>query len=249
MESNMLKKYKNVNEKIQVPALLKEDTIRLMKESRKPKHYRAYAYGTAAIVGMVCLGTVFMQMRHKTESEITICEALDENTVQEEIELSKGSMYFQNISGEFSSPGLSLGTMEGEKVSVKEEDYFAYLGKNPLPEYIPEGLVKQDSGEQLLAKKEDGTFAEDVFLITYKEASKNFLEISLSSEGIPEMDMAEEIPGYFINGIELKTAYYGNKPDEMVFLAYFQEDGIGYKIKSKGISQEEFIKVLLSLIK
>lgn len=249
MQSDVLKQYKNVNEKIPVPASLKEDTIELMKKNRKPKHSIAYVYGAAAMVGIVCLGIVFMENRQKPEREITICETLDTNVVQEEIELSKGTMYFQKISGEFSRPGLHLGSIEGEKVAMQEEDYFAYLGRDPLPAYLPEGMVKQDSGGQFVTKREDGTFAEDEFLITYKGDSGSFVEIVLSAEGIPEAEMAEDIAGCLVNDTELKTAYYGTNFSDRFFLAYFQADGIGYKVKSRGISQEEFIKVILSIIK
>lgn len=249
MQNDILKEYKNINEKIRIPDGLKEDTVSLMREGRPVRRHTAFTYAAAVLAGIVILGALSFQIKQRTGNDIMISDALDENSVKEQVELSKGSMYFQNISGEFSSPGLNLGVMDGQQISINEEDYFAYLGKNPLPSYIPKGMVKQDSGEQLLTKKEDGTYAEDIFSIKYVKDNESTMEIILSAQGIPEGEDAKELTGNVVNGVELKAAYYGTKPEEMVFLAYFQADGIGYKIKSRGISQEEFIQVILSIIK
>lgn len=248
MQDNILTPYKNVNEKILVPDQLKEDTIRLMKERKPVRKYTAFAYAAAVFAGIVVLGVVSLQIRQRAEKDITICDALDENSVKEQVALSKGSLDFEKIPGEFAAPGLTLGVMDGQKVSVNEKEYFAYLGKNPLPSYIPEGMTKQETEGQMLTQKEDGSYGEDLFSVTYEGSNESFLEILLSANGIPEAEMAKELTGSLINGIEIKTAYYGAKPEETVFLAYLQEEGVGYRIKSRGISQEEFIRILLSII-
>ncbi|MBD5106505.1 MAG: hypothetical protein HDT41_05955, partial [Lachnospiraceae bacterium] len=132
MQDNILTPYKNVNEKILVPDQLKEDTIRLMKERKPVRKYTAFAYAAAVFVGIAVLGVVSLQIRQRAEKDITICDALDENSVKEQVALSKGSLDFEKIPGEFATPGLALGVMDGQKVSVNEKEYFAYLGKDPL---------------------------------------------------------------------------------------------------------------------
>lgn len=249
MQDNTLKQYKSINDKIQIPDSLKEDTIRLMKEGRQPKRYTGFVYAAAAIAGIVFIGIASLQIRQKSDNELTICEALDANTVKEEVELSKGSMSFQNIQGEFLTPGLHLGGLDEQAVSVSEADYFSYLGTEPLPEYIPEGMVKQDSGKQQLTLDAEGGYEVDLFTVTYEGSQDSYMEILLSGQGIPKADEAAGLLGNLINETEIKTAYYGSEPEDMTFIGYFQVDGVGYRIKTKGVSQEEFIKIILSVIK
>lgn len=249
MQDNAIKQYKNINEKIQVPVSLKEDTIKLMKEGKQRRRYTGFAYAAAAIAGIVFIGIASLQIRQKSNGDITICEALDANTVKEEVELSKGDLYFQNIQGEYTSPGLSLGGLEGKSVSVSEEEYFSYLGTEPLPEYIPQGMVKQDLGKQQLTLEEDGSYGVDLFTVRYEGAGESYIEILLSGKKVPKAEEAAEILGNLVNETDVKIAYYGSKPEETVFIAYFQTEVVGYRIKTKGVSQEEFIKIILSFIK
>ncbi len=250
MQNDFLNQYKNVNEKITVPDRLKEDTIRLMKmkENKPAKKYGTYVFAAAVAAVIVVYGIVSLQVRQGAGKDIIICDVLDENSVKEQIELSKGSLEFEKLAGEFSSPGLNLGVMDGQKVLVNETDYFAYLGKNPLPSYIPEGMTKQETEGQMLTRKEDGSYLEDLFSIRYEGSNDSFLEILLSADSIPEEEFSEDLTGSFINDIEIKTAYYGAKSEQTVFLAYFRSEGVGYRIKSRGISQEEFVLTLLSVI-
>lgn len=250
MQNDFLNQYKNVNEKITVPDRLKEDTIRLMKmkENKPTKKYGTYVFAAAAAAVIAVYGIVSLQVRQGAGKDITICDALDENTVKEQIELSKGSLEFKKLAGEFSSPGLNLGLMDGQKVLVNETDYFAYLGKNPLPSYIPEGMTKQETEGQMLTRKEDGSYLEDLFSIRYEGSNESFLEILLSADCIPEEEFSEDLTVSFVDDIEIKTAYYGAESKQTVFLAYFQSEGVGYRIKSRGISQEEFVLTLLSVI-
>ena len=66
---------------------------------------------------------------------------------------------------------------------------------------------------------------------------------------MPKAEEAAEILGNLVNETDVKIAYYGSKPEETVFIAYFQTEVVGYRIKTKGVSQEEFIKIILSFIK
>ncbi|MCM1161092.1 MAG: DUF4367 domain-containing protein [Roseburia sp.] len=238
MQDKLMMQYKDINEKIQVPSRLKEDTIRLMKENKSVKNYRAFAYAAAVFAGIAVLGIALLQLQQGTKKELTICDALDENQVKEQVELSEGSLYFQGTVEEFTAPGLSLGILDGEKIPVGEKEYFDYLGKNPLPSYVPEGMEK----------KEAENYGEDLFSVKYEGSNESFLEILLSAKGIPKADAAEALIGSLVDGIEIKTAFYETKSQGTVFLAYFQTDGVGYQIKSRGISQEEFIRVLLSIL-
>lgn len=250
MKNDLFNQYKNVNERITVPDRLKEDTIWLMKmkENEPAKKYGTYVYAAAVFAVIAVFGVILFQVRQGTGKDITICDALDGSTVKEQVELSKGSLEFEKIVGEFSAPGLNLGVMDGQKVLVDETDYFAYLGRNPLPSYIPEGMTKQETEGQMLTQKEDGSYLEDLFSVRYEGSNESFLEILLSAGGIPEEEASKDLTGSFVNDIEIKTAYYGAESERTVFLAYFQSEGVGYRIQSKGISQEEFIEILLSVI-
>ena len=42
MQDNAIKQYKNINEKIQIPVSLKEDTIKLMKEGKQRRLIRGH---------------------------------------------------------------------------------------------------------------------------------------------------------------------------------------------------------------
>lgn len=250
MQNDLLSQYKNVNERITVPDRLKEDTIRLMKvkENKPAKRYETYVYAAAVFAVIAVFGVVSLQIRQRMGKDITISDALDGNSVKEQVELSEGSLEFEKIGGEFSAPRLNLGVIDGQKVLVSETDYFAYLGKNPLPSYIPEGMTKQETEGQMLTQKEDGTYLEDLFSIRYEGSNESFLEILLSADSIPEEEASKDLPGSFVDDIEIKTAYYGVESEQTVFLAYFQSEGVGYRIKSRGISQKEFIETVLSVI-
>ena len=250
MQNDFLNQYKKVNENIAVPDRLKEDTIWLMKmkENKPAKKYRTYVFAASVAAVIAVYGIISLQVRQGAGKDITICDVLDENSVKEQIELSKGSLEFEKLAGEFSSPGLNLGIMDGQKVLVNETEYFAYLGKNPLPSYIPEGMTKQETEGQMLTRKEDGSYLEDLFSIRYEGSDESFLEILLSADSIPEEALSENLTYSLVNEIEIKIAYYGTKSEQTVFLAYFQLEGVGYRIKSRGISQEEFVLILLSVI-
>ncbi len=248
MQDDLLTQYKDMNEKIQVPSRLKEDTIRLMKENKPVKRYGTFVYVAAVFAVIIVFGMVSQQVRQGLKKEITICDALEENAVKEQVELSVGSLYFQSMAEEFTAPGLNLGILDGKKISVGEEEYFDYLGKDPLPSYVPEGMEKKKTEEQMLTQREDGGYGEDLFSVKYEGSNESSLEILLSAKGIPKADEAKGLIGSLIDGTEIKTAFYETKSRKKVFLAYFQIDGVGYQIKSQGISQEEFIRILLSIL-
>lgn len=202
MTDKALQAYREVTEQIQAPSRLKEETVRRMKEEKRLRSSSPLAYVAAVFAGILIIGAAVWQ-QGRSPQEIVLCESLEEGTVKEQIELSRGSMRFQSILGESLTPGLYLGNVEETKVLPDEEEGSGNTGK---------------------------------------------IEILISSQGIPKAEEAKGLESCFAGDVEMKMAYYGSGTGNTVFLAYFQADGIGYRVKGQGVSQEEFIRTVLSIV-
>lgn len=248
MSDDRLKDYKKAVEQIEVPKELKEKTIAKMKAQKKVKRVTPLPYAAAAALAVVVLGGAYLYQGQDGTSEITLAQSLDADSIVEEVALSEGSLTFQKMQGEFSSMGLNLGVMEGEKVAVDEETYFEYLGSNPLPKSVPDGMTKQENEAQELIKDDAGNYISDYFMVTYAEGEDRTLELVMSKQEIPNEEECEELNEGKVGETSVRIAYYG-KEEDAVFTAYFKVNGIGYKVKGKGITQEEFVQSILEIIK
>lgn len=248
MAADRLDEYKEVIEKIEVPKELKAKTIAKMKAQKQIKKKTQVPYAAVAALAILVAGGAYLTSGNTGHGEIQLAQSLEADTVMQEVALTDGTLYFEELPGEFKNKGFQLGVLEGEEVVVDEAAYFKYLdNENPLPDYLPKGFTKQENTAQTLRVNEDGTYVSDYFTINYTDGEEGSLELVLSKHEIPDEDESKELRESKVLDTTMKLSYSG-KEESAVFTAYFMANGVGYKVKGKSVTQEEFIKMILSII-
>lgn len=153
------------------------------------------------------------------------------------------------------------------------EKVIDYLGVNFRPQYIPEDLQEYGGDEESLWTvyfNNDGSMAHSVFTLWYSEATEEYSPLKRSL--VIEVDKGRlpiqcalyltdtETPSN-INGVEVVVGYcsmsYGPYIGEDktptgyydIYIAEFMHNNIGYYIESANLTQEEFVNVLMSIVK
>lgn len=152
-----------------------------------------------------------------------------------------------------------------------QEQVESYLGKDVRPGYLPEvfSAAEQDAGTspQFIIMNNDGTVAYDNIGYYYYADSDDpasaSLEVKASKGKLPRdcvLYRSKEQKKSDINGhaifvghekMQDMTVADSGEPAETYDLYYaeFLYDGVGYRIVSKKLPQEEFVKVLISMVK
>ena len=190
---------------------------------------------------------------------------------QESVTLSNGTITF-NDNASLNTAKLYIDPLKTYREIWNESQVTEYLGTEFRPSYIPSG-IKGSTGTPSweVVFNNDGTIAYDTFGITYSEnfideynPQKRTLNIEVSKEKLPiqcAMYLNDEEIASDINGIKLAVGYcrmdYGpySEKDKTpagyydVYVAEFMYKNIGYYVQSENLTQEEFINVLLSIVK
>jgi hypothetical protein len=180
------------------------------------------------------------------------------------VRLNNGSLNF--ITPEYAYRPLRFHFVPSKSVTWTQEEYFHYLECNPLPMEIPSDLallyLNSDSKIRVTVNS-DGTVSNDKVTFTYglanAENSKNVLDrqlkITTAKGTIPNSDIIFFFDKENASKIKEITVNVGYQPKEIndqkidVYCAQFMYNNVGYYIESQCLTQEEFIKVLLSIIK
>lgn len=146
-----------------------------------------------------------------------------------------------------------------------------YLGKDVRPDYLPAVFTKTEQEAEdsphFVIMNNDGTVAYDNISYYYyanpDDAGSASLSVQASKGKLPRdcvLYRAKDQKKSDINGHEISVGHEKIKdvPDKDsgepaetydLYYAEFLYDGIGYRIVSKKLPQEEFVKVLLSVVK
>lgn len=150
-----------------------------------------------------------------------------------------------------------------------EEKTVKYLGKDIRPAYLPENLSKNrqeaDNATQFVIMNNDGTAAYDNINYYYYADPENPASPSLSvkaSKGKLPLECvlyrSQDQKESTINGSKLLVGHEVIQSEPVdgssaaastydLYYAEFQYEGVGYRVVSKYLPQEEFVKVLVSL--
>ncbi len=151
-----------------------------------------------------------------------------------------------------------------------QEQVENYLGKDVRPSYLPEVFAnsEQEAGTapQFIIMNNDGTVAYDNIGYYYYadpgDMAAASLEVKASKGKLPRdcvLYRAKEQKKSDINGHEISVGHEkmqdvpdadsGKAETYDLYYAEFLYNGVGYRIVSKRLPQEEFVKVLLSMVK
>ena len=150
-----------------------------------------------------------------------------------------------------------------------QEQAVKYLGKDVRPGYLPEVFAKteQTAGEanQFVIMNNDGTVAYDNISYYYNgdpdDIASPSLEVKASKGKLPRdcvLYRSNNQTESSINGHKVAVGHEkirkfsegensGPTETEDLYFSEFLYDGIGYRLVSKGLPQEEFVKVLISV--
>ena len=171
--------------------------------------------------------------------------------------LSNGELYFNQVE-EVGSAKIKL--PEGAyKAEIQLEEYISYLGSDPRPTWLPEGMAESKKSVQLWYY-ENGEILDSSWAFHYSSDLENSLakqiDIDIDKGKLPRTDidiLGEEKVSY-INNTEIITGHMimdnSHEANNDFYYAEFTYNGIAYRITAeRGMTQEEFIKVLQSIIK
>jgi|GEM_PF-4868655 len=152
-----------------------------------------------------------------------------------------------------------------------QEQAVAYLGKDVQPEYLPEVFTKteQTAGKtpQFVIMNNDGTVAYDNISYYYNgdpdDANSPSLSVQASKGKLPRdclLYRSKDQTKSNISGHEISVGHEMLKDEVLtesgtptgsydLYYAEFLYEGNGYRVVSRRLPQEEFVKVLLSLVK
>lgn len=147
-----------------------------------------------------------------------------------------------------------------------------HLGIDPRPNYIPgdlKNIKSNNDNDRGVIYNADRNIEYDSFAFSYKENTNDYydpterlLTVEVSKGSLPiecGKYLSDKILKSNIGNVELQLEYvrtgYGPYDNDHnpsgyndIYTAYFMYKDIGYKIQSTNLSQEEFIKVIMSVI-
>lgn len=176
------------------------------------------------------------------------------NEFKETVQLAEGKLVFCPIDSPPAS-GAKIVTPNGKQMAWTLKQINEYMGKNVELEYIPKILTENDLDEpKYVYIDEDGAVTYDTITYSYSEKQDDpeiesaWLTVTIARGKMPISDtviIGETTSMSTLKGVELSIVSF----DKTIFAASFMYGGIGYDIRASHISQEDFIKVLSSIIK
>lgn len=174
------------------------------------------------------------------------------------VQLANGILVFRELRSEPVSGGIALNCKD--EVPWAPAKVIAYLGKDVRPSSLPDGLKPQfdyGSYRQSVFIRKDGSVYYDN--ITYRylkdphDLSSDQMKITVSKGKLPAVNLvylggknSEDLSKSVskIGHTNVSVQYFGKE-----YFAEFMSQNVGYYVFSKGISQEDFIKVIQSMVR
>jgi hypothetical protein len=236
---------------------VKEET-RLSKPIKR-RYTLVMRYGTAAAVIAVLLVSVIL---FNQVGRNPILTPLTPGMHTNEVKLSTGTIYFNTF--EIRSGARRYVPEDVYQLQITMEEYIRHIGRDPRPSWFP-GDLKEAKTELVIWYYPDGKIFDSSNYLYYSTDPEDYtakkIGITVEKDTLPLQDyiLAGENMTSLINGVEVRAGYllmdenYNEDGQPESYFDYYYADfiskGIGYRITAeRGITQEEFIKVILSLI-
>lgn len=166
-----------------------------------------------------------------------------------------GNKVYFNKPGDDAVTAAKLVLPEGEKKELTLEEVNRYYGRDMSDCYIPENLVKNNLKEKFDFYYDGDIVTSDRAVLWYSIEGGTgpdypYMEIEFQKGKIPLSDMIysdSDIKESTINGKKVTfTAEF--QEGSTNYKAEFFNNEIGYRVQGVAISQEEFMKVIYSLL-
>jgi len=231
----------------------------------------AFQLGQPKAVSVTSTGSSGIASSTVSTANSGIETALQNGKNQAVVKLSSGVLNFVDANTPANSAKLYFDPKTTHEEEWTPAQVIKYLGKDARPGYLPTvfSTTEQTAGKtnSFVIMNNDGTANYDNISYYYNgnpdDTTAPSLEVKVSKGKLPRdcviYRASNQIPSN-INGHTLSVGYEkigvglydeNSKPMQVYdqYSAEFLYDGIGYRIVSKGLPQEEFVKVLLSIIK
>ncbi len=166
-----------------------------------------------------------------------------------------GNKVYFNKPGDDAVTAAKLVLPEGEKKELTLEEVNRYYGRDMSDCYIPENLVENNLKEKFDFYYDEDKVTGDRVVLWYSVEGGTgpdypYMEIEFQKGKIPLSDVIcadNDIKESIING--KKVTFTAEFPDGSTnYTAEFLNNEIGYRVQGIAISQEEFMKVIYSLL-
>lgn len=185
------------------------------------------------------------------DKNIRILTSLNKSKCEEKVSLSNSTLYFNYQKNKYiDSFNIKLPKRKYTKNYNIKNYIDSYLKCNPIPNYLPEELLNKTNKNQTIYYNLNGDLIDDKFILNYKYNTKE-LSIVTTKFNISKISCINNIKNMklsYINNTKLKISYCNTKSSFMYF-AEFKYKNVYFFIESKNISQKDFTKILLSIIK
>jgi hypothetical protein len=232
--------YREMMEKIQVPAELKERTRQKMRRAEQSGRFKSvsmYSYAAIAAAVVLVIGAVSLFALQGS----FIKTFLPAGRHVASIRLSNGFL-------EFAAPTNSLanlpylGSSFSERKNWSLAEYEEYMGKQvALPDYLPKGSELTKSGAIAYYDK-DAELQMVICNIEYQCAKEGIVTLAIAEAGtrLPGVRSFKEANS-LIGSTPISAVYDVNKD---TYQAAFTKDGFEYMLTCINLPQKEVIKIL-----
>ena len=164
-------------------------------------------------------------------------------------------VYFNEISNDKELSEAKLVLPDGTRKELTLEEVNQYYGRDMSDCYIPENLKQNNTGDKFDFYYDGDAVTSDCTTIWYSAEGEStndtpYLAIQFEKERLPQSDEIytdNDVEESTING--KKITFTAEFPEgSSRYTAEFLDSGIGYRISGNAISQEEFMKVIDSLL-
>ena len=163
------------------------------------------------------------------------------------INLSKGDFNYKNLA--YAKEGSSEGADGEDGVEEwSETKYIDYLGLDPRPTYLPENFKEVTSSNQTEIVAEDQTLECDNFNFYYVGENNSYISIDVSKGQLPIYSSSYKENSSSISIVDDEISCSEDLDTKDEHLKEFMHNDIGYSITAKGVSEEDFIKMISSII-
>lgn len=190
-----------------------------------------------------CLLSTYV-INHYVKNDRIVTYLSDKEFVSD-VELKDGNLSFDN---DYVVPLENNDYLSTENIISKDytvSEYIEYLGFDPKPSYIPSNIKDLTPNSQPLFTTNKDVIINDNYTFTYGNDDCS-LKVTVSKDHLPKNSKTSSEPSSRINSTKLTTSFDSSTNE---YFASFIYNSVGYNIQSKNISQKDFIKILLSIIK
>lgn len=246
------KEYKKANARIVLPLEY------LYKLSRNMMGYKEFNEGAQSIkkyrkiaiaailflsIGILSISTNFVYGDYDKDTN----NGLKITEYDKSINLSKGDFNYKNLA--YAKESSSEGADEDNGVEEwSETKYIDYLGLDPRPTYIPENFKEMTSNNQIEVMSEDRTLECDNFNFYYVGEDNSYISIDVSKGQLPVYSSSYKENSSSISIVDDEISYSEDLDTKDEHFKEFMHNNIGYSITAKGVSEEDFIKMISSII-